>query len=109
MLIRLGVCALALACALTVLALIANQSKGLESFLLEDLTCEELTFSYGFNREVLEDMLKYYDGCLDFTDAKLEGHAHGALMCKFLKAHGVYVEGLVNDIAAVYNIKCADK
>ena len=109
MMIRIGVCALALACALTVLALVVTSSKGLEGILYEDLTCEELAFSYSFNREVLEDMLVYHDGCLEFIDAELEGHDRGPLMCSFLREHGVFVQGIVNDVAAVFNIKCADE
>ncbi|KKK68406.1 hypothetical protein LCGC14_2944360 [marine sediment metagenome] len=109
MMIRLGVCALALACALTVLALVANSSEGLEGILYEDLTCEELAFSYSFNREVLEDMLVYHDGCLEFIDPELSGHDHGALGCSFIREHGLFVQGIVNDIAAVHNIKCADE
>ena len=108
MLIRLGVCALALACALTILALVTTSSKGLEGILYEDLTCEELLYSYSFNRNVLADMLKFHDGCLTYVDDKLAGHSHGKLGCSFLREHGIFVQGIVNDIAAVYNIKCAD-
>ena len=71
MVIRLAVCALALACALAALALVSTSSKALENILYEDLTCEELVFSYKFNIEVIEDMLKYHDGCIEYTDSDL--------------------------------------
>lgn len=109
MLIRLGVCALAFACLVTVLVLVTMKAKGLEAILYEDLTCEEMVYSYNFNREVLVGMLEYHDGCLDYIDDTLEGHNHGALGCKFLREHGMFVQGIVNDIAAVYNIKCSPK
>ena len=109
MLIRLSVCALALTCALAVLALVSTSSKGLEGILYEDLTCEALVFSWRFNREVLEDILVSYDNCLDYIDPELSGHDHGALGCSFIREHGLFVQGIVNDIAAVHNIKCADE
>ncbi len=109
MIIRLGVCALALACALTVLALVANKSKALEGILYEELTCEELVFGYHFNIDVIGDMLTYHDGCMAYVDPYTSGHDHDALGCSFLREHGLFVQGIVNDLVAVYNIKCADE
>jgi len=109
MIYRLGICALALACSLALFMLAATSSKGLENILYENLTCKELVFSYSFNIDVIEDMLKYHDGCIDYIDSDLFGHNHGALGCNFLREHGLFVQGIVNDIVAVYNIKCADK
>lgn len=96
-------------CMATLLFFVATSSNGLESILYEDLTCEELVFSYGFNINVIEDMMKYHDGCVDYIDSDLFGHNHGALGCNFIREHGMFVQGIVNDVAAVYNIKCADK
>ena len=96
-------------CMAILLFFVATSSKGLDAILYEDLTCEELVFSYSFNREVLEDMLTYHDGCLTYIDSKLFGHNYGSLGCGFLREHGVFVQGIVNDVAAVFNIKCADK
>ena len=109
MMIRIGICALALACALTVLALVVTDSEGLGFMLYEDLTCEEMVFSWRFNLEVLDDILVSYDNCLDYVDPELSGHDHGALGCAFIREHGLFVQGIVNDIAAVHNIKCADE
>ena len=109
MIYRLYLWACAAICAVAVTAMVATDSEGLESLLYEDLTCEELVFSYSFNREVLEDIIKHYDGCIEYLDSPILGSPHSALGCMFLREHGVFVQGIVNDIAAVYNIKCADK
>ena len=106
MIIRLGVCALALACALAIFAMVASESKGLDAIMYEDLTCEELIHSYNFNINVLQDMMTYYDGCMDYVSESLDGHPHGELTCSFIREHGLFVQGIVNDIAAVFNIKC---
>ena len=106
-LIRLGVTGLALACSLAILALAATNSKSLESIQYDELTCDELTHSYHFNITVMQDMLTYHDGCLDYIDSNIDGHEHGKLTCEFIKEHALFVQGIVNDVAAVYNIKCA--
>lgn len=106
-LIRLGVCALALVCSLAILLMAATGAKSLESIQYDELTCAELLHSYYFNSEVMQDMMTYHDGCLDYIDKKLDGHDHGKLTCAFIKEHALFVEGIVNDVAAVYNIKCA--
>lgn len=87
------------------MSLVTN-SNGLEYILYEDLTCDELVASYHFNYEVLEDMIKYHDECIDYIDPSLDGNPHGGLMCGYLKEHGIFVEGILNDLAAVHNIKC---
>ncbi len=106
-LIRLGVCALALACALAILLIAATGAKSLENIMYDELTCEELLHSYRFNITVMQDMMTYHDGCLDYIDTELDGHDHGKLTCAFIKEHALFVQGIVNDVAAVYNIKCA--
>lgn len=107
MIIRLGVCALALACVLAILLMVVTQAESLEQILYDELTCEELLHSYHFNIEVMSDMLVYHDGCLDYIDEALDSHGHGKLTCRFIKEHALFVQGIVNDVAAVYNIKCA--
>ena len=107
-LFRLGTCSFVVAAVLSVILFLSVPSKGLEDILYEDLTCEELLFGYNFNIEILQDMLNYYDGCIDYVDVTLDGHAYGALSCQLIKEHAMFVQGTVNDIAAVFNIKCAD-
>ena len=86
----------------------ATDSKGLESILYEDLTCEELVFSWRFNYEVLDDIVVSHDNCIDYIDPELSGHDYDALGCSFIREHGLFVQGIINDIVAVHNIKCAD-
>ena len=107
-LFRLGTSAFVIVAVLSSFLFLTAPSDGLEDILYEELTCEELVFSYNFNREVLDDMLVYHDGCIDFIDAELQGHSHGALECSFLREHGEFVRGIANDVASVFNIKCAD-
>ncbi len=105
---RIGVCALVLAAFLaTVCLFVAGRSDGLESIIYEDLTCEELQYSYNFNYEVMLDMIYYYINCTNYVDEKLDGHPHGALECRFAREHGLFVEQIKDDLAAVYQIKCA--
>jgi hypothetical protein len=87
--------------------MVADNAKGLEDIQYDTLTCEELVHSYTFNRNVLEDMMTYYDGCMDYISEEQSGHTHGELTCSFIREHGLFVQGIVNDLAAVYNIKCA--
>lgn len=106
-LIRLGVAGLALACILAILAMVATMSKSVETIQYDELTCDELVLSYRFNVEVLQDMLLYYDGCKVYADEVLSGHPHGPLVCEFIKEHALFVKGIAQDLADVYNIKCA--
>ena len=107
--VRLMVCSLVLAISLAVLLFASSRVNALESIMYDELTCEQLTHAYHFNKTVLEGMMTYYDGCLDYIDADLDGHPHGALTCSFIREHGLFVQGIVNDIAAVANIRCAAK
>ena len=108
-LIRLGVAALAILCLGVVLLMVVTQSKALDSILYEDLTCEELLHGYHFNKAVVSDMLYYYDGCVDYADSPASVGPNDMLSCKFIREHATFVKGIVNDIASVYNIKCAVK
>ncbi len=106
---RLGLWMMAVFCVIGISVMVATSSKGLQDILYEDLTCEELFFSYNFNINSLDDTIKHYDGCLDYIDPKVSGHTHGELGCNFIREHGLFIQGIVNDIAAVFNIKCADE
>ena len=108
-LIRLAVAGLALTCILSIIAMVTTADKSLEHILYDELTCEELLHSYHFNITVMQDIMTYHDGCLDYIDETLDGHDHGKLTCEFIKEHATFVQGIVNDVAAVYNIKCATK
>ena len=109
MIYRLYLWACAAICAVAVTAIMVTDSEALESILYEDLTCEELVFSYHFNIDVIEDMLVYHDGCMVYIDPDISGHDHDALGCSFLREHGMFVQRIVNDLVAVHNIKCADE
>lgn len=107
---RLAVVAAVIAVWLWILVVFAaGPSNSLESIQYDELTCEELTFSYDFNKAVLEDMMTYHDGCLDFADSPASVGPHDYLSCRFIREHGLFVQGIVNDVAAVFNIKCANK
>ena len=108
-LIRLCVSALAILCLGAILLLVATQSRALESIIYEDLTCEELKHGYGFNKAVLSDLVSYYDGCVDYADSPASVGELDMLSCRFIREHATFVQGIVNDIASVYNIKCAVK
>ena len=64
---------------------------------------------YHFNKAVVSDMLYYYDGCVDYADSPASVGPNDMLSCKFIREHATFVKGIVNDIASVYNIKCAVK
>ena len=108
-LIRLGLSALVLLCLVALLLMVATRGQALESILYEDLTCQELIWGYEFNRAVLDDMLQYHNGCLEFANSPASVNGKDLLACKFIREHGVFVQGIVNDIVNVYNIKCADE
>lgn len=108
-LIRLGVSTLAILCFGTILLLVVTQSRALESIIYEDLTCEELVHGYGFNHAVLSDIVYYYDGCVDYADSPASVGELDMLSCRFIWEHATFVKGIINDLASVYNIKCAVK
>ena len=95
-------------CVIGISVMVATSSKGLQDILYEDLTCEELVHSYNFNINTLLDTMQYYDGCLDYVDKTLDGNPHGELTCKFIREYGMFIQGIINDVADVYIIKCAD-
>ena len=105
--IILAITSLVVLCMGAVLLMVASSGKALETLQYDELTCDELIHSYRFNITVMQDMMTYHDGCLDYVDETLDGHEHGKLTCAFIKEHATFVQGIVNDVAAVYNIKCA--
>jgi len=104
--IRLGVSALSAACVFSILALVTTKSDALDGILYEDLTCEELVAGYQFNIAVMQEMASIYTECKAYpqTDSP-----HHDLMCQFLKEHALFVQGIANDLADVYNIKCVQE
>ena len=108
MITRLGAAGLALACVLAILFLVAFQSKGADfdkDWLLEDLTCEELQSAYVFEREMLGQIVESWHACNAFYDCVDCNNEHGALHCALIKKEGLFVRGIVNDIADVFNTK----
>lgn len=102
---RFSVRGLVVTCVLATLAMVAASSKA--SIQYDELTCDELLHSYHFNITVMRDIRDYYDGCVAYQDESIDTHNHGKLTCEFIKEHALFVEGIVNDLAGVYNIKCA--
>lgn len=108
-LVRLAVAGLAVLCIWAVFLLVVTKGQALETIQYDELTCEELVHSYNFNIEVMQDMLKYHNGCLSYIDETLDGNPHGKLTCRFILEHALFVQGIVNDIVSVHVIKCSDK
>jgi hypothetical protein len=102
---RLAACGFGILIVLSILALVVAQSKGAKTMLYEDLTCSQLIAGYEFNVNVLHDMVEYYNGCLDFADSPANTDPHAKLRCEFIKEHGIFVQGIANDLAAVFNAK----
>jgi len=108
-LIRLAVAALATACLITILALVATSSKGADfrsDWLLEDLTCEELLSGYSFNVNRLQGLLDSYTGCVSYYRGE-NAPPHGDLHCALIRKEGEFLEGFTNDIVGVFNTKCS--
>ena len=109
MITRLGVCGLALVCVLAILFLVAFRSDAADfegDWLYEDLTCEELVSGYEFEVEMLNQIKTLWLNCKAYADSPADT-GHGELHCALLKKEGQFVQGVANDLAAVFNIKCA--
>ena len=105
---RLAVCALGLACALAVLFLVAFESRSADfdkDWLLEDLTCEELVSGYTYGVIMLNEIISIYNECQVYADSPAD-EGHGALHCALIRKEGKFVQGMVNDIADVFNARC---
>jgi hypothetical protein len=105
---RIAASALALVCVLAILFLVAFRSRGADfdgDWLYEELTCEELQSAYEFEREMLLQIVGSWDNCIDFYDCENCNNEHGALHCALIKKEGEFVQGMVNDIADVFNVK----
>jgi hypothetical protein len=109
MITRLAVCAMAIVCILSILFFVTNQGKGADfdgDWLLEDLTCVELESGYEFEVEMLNQLVEAHNYCMAYAESPADA-GHGELHCALLRKEGLFVQGLANDLAAVYNIKCA--
>jgi len=106
---RLIVCSVVLLISLAILLFASSKVTALESIQYDELACEELIHGYEFNKAVLSDMMKYHDGCVDFADSPASVGSNDMLSCRFIREHGLFVQGIVNDLVAVFNIKCAVK
>jgi hypothetical protein len=112
MITRLFVCAFAITCTLVAL-FFATQSGGADfssDWLLEDLTCEELISGYHFEVEMLDQLKGAWQSCMTYSMSPADA-GFGVLHCALLKKEGIFVQGMANDLAAVYNAKpeCTDK
>jgi hypothetical protein len=92
---------------LAILFLVAFRTSGADfdgDWLYEELTCEELVSAYEFEREMLDQIKVAWGGCLAYADSTADA-GHGELHCALLRKEGVFVQGMVNDIADVFNAK----
>jgi hypothetical protein len=104
---RLAACALGLACVLAILFLVAMRSNSADfekDWLLEDLTCEELVSGYEFSRENLDQIIVSWGNCKAYADSPADA-GHGELHCALIRKEGEFVQGMVNDLADVFNAK----
>ncbi len=104
---RLAACAFGLVIVLAVLFLVVFESRSADfnnDWLLEDLTCEELMSGYNFNIQMLTDVIRIYNECQVFADSPADD-GNGALHCALIKKEGEFIQGMVNDMVAVYNAK----
>ena len=105
---RLAACALALVCVLAVMFLVVFQSRGADfdsDWLLEDLTCEELVSGYDFEIEMMKQIKASWYSCKAYAESPADT-GQGELHCALLKKEGLFLQGVINDLAAVHNIKC---
>jgi hypothetical protein len=92
---------------LAILFIVAFRSVGADfdsDWLYEDLTCEELVSAYAFEREMLDQIIQSWHDCNAFYEGEPPEY-HGDLHCALIKKDGVFVQGVANDLAAVYNAK----
>jgi hypothetical protein len=98
------------ACVLALLLVVTTvRGADFESdWLYEDLTCAELASGYGYNVVVLKQLLFTHDNCLHYADSPADtgfGHLH----CALLKKEGLFVQGVINDLVAVFKAKRCGK
>ena len=106
-LVRLGVAALAVTCVWFILICVVDAANSTDfdgDWLLEDLTCAELTEAYGFSRVMLDQIIITHNGCMDYAASPADAGL-GYLHCALIRKEGVFVQGMVNDIANVFNAK----
>ncbi len=93
---------------LGILFLVAFECKGADfdgDWLYEELTCEELQSAYDFEREMLDQVIVAWHQCNAYYDCEDCNNEHGALHCSLIKKDGEFIQGVVNDIADVFNAK----
>lgn len=112
--IRLGVAALALTCMLAVLFCVADSATSASlddvldgDWLYEELTCLELQEAYGFSSVMLDQIIYAHNQCMDYALSPADA-GYGRLHCELIEKEGRFVQGMVNDIATVFNTKCAE-
>ncbi len=104
---RLAACAFGLACTLVILVLVVADSRSADfdkDWLFEDLTCEELVVAYSGRMEILQQIVAAHNGCIAYSLSPADD-GHGALHCALIKKDGEFVEGMANDIVAVFRAK----
>lgn len=108
MITRIGVFGLALACVLAMLFLVVFQAKGADfdnDWLLEDLTCEELVAAHAFEVEVFQQIVESWHGCQAYYDCEDCNNEHGLLQCALIRKDGEFIQGIINDLVAVFDAK----
>ena len=93
---------------LGILFLVVFECKGADfdnDWLYEELTCEELRYAYTFEREMLDQTIQSWHQCNAYYDCEDCNSKHGALGCALIRKDGEFIQGVVNDIADVYNVK----
>ena len=112
MIYRFMACALGLACALAILFLVVFESRGADfnkDWLFEDLTCAELVAGYFTSTEMLTEVLRIHNECLEFIHSPADD-GNGALACALIKKEGLFLQGMANDMVGVFEAKhCRDK
>jgi hypothetical protein len=104
---RLAASAFALIVVLAVLFLVTIRSNSADfdgDWLIEDLTCDELYEAYAFGRVVLKDTVEMYNNCRAYANSPAD-KGHGELHCAIIRKDGEFMQGLINDIANVFNAK----
>jgi hypothetical protein len=94
---------------LAILFLVALRSDGADfdsNWLYEDLTCAELVEAHGFGSVMLDQIIYAHNQCMDYADSPADA-GYGRLHCELIEKEGRFVQGMVNDVADVFNAKCA--
>ena len=104
---RLLACAFAVEVVIAILFFVASAGKTADynsDWLFEELTCAELTEAYGFSRVMLDQIIDTHNACMDYARSPADA-GYGRLHCELIEKEGRFVQGMVNDIANVFNAK----